>query len=118
MDYFNQYTYAEVTANMISEIAYTETLSFWSTLISAPLVFLGSWSIKGTEKMIGKASEMSVKTFLALSIVKIALAPEIYCPCQCHRTTDERSGHNANATVHPVSHIPLDHAFLPESETA
>jgi hypothetical protein len=32
MDYFNQYTYAEVNGNMISEIAYTETLTFWSTL--------------------------------------------------------------------------------------
>jgi len=42
MDYFNQYTYAEVSANMISEIAYTETLTFWSTLISAPLAYFGS----------------------------------------------------------------------------
>ena len=33
MDYFNQYTYAEVTAHMISEIAYTETITFWSTVV-------------------------------------------------------------------------------------
>jgi len=56
MDYFNQYTYAEVSANMISEIAYTETMTFWSTLISAPLVYFGSWAVKGTEKMMGEAS--------------------------------------------------------------
>ncbi|KKL15557.1 hypothetical protein LCGC14_2504410, partial [marine sediment metagenome] len=42
MDYFSQYTYAEVTANMISEIAYTETLTFWSTVISTPLAYFGS----------------------------------------------------------------------------
>ena len=42
MDYFSQYTYAEVTANMISEIAYTETLTFWSTIISTPLAYFGA----------------------------------------------------------------------------
>lgn len=51
MDYFNQYTYAETTAQMISEIAYTEIMTFWSTLISAPLVLLGSWTIMGTSAM-------------------------------------------------------------------
>jgi len=39
MDYFNQYTYTEVTANMISEIAYTETLTFWSTIISSIAIY-------------------------------------------------------------------------------
>jgi hypothetical protein len=48
MDYFNQYTYAEVSANMISEIAYTETLTFWSTLISAPLIYFGSLGVANT----------------------------------------------------------------------
>ena len=33
MDYFNQYTYAEISANMITEITYTETLTFWSTFV-------------------------------------------------------------------------------------
>jgi len=47
MDYFNQYTYAEVTANMISEIAYTETLTFWSTVISSAAIYFGSWAVGG-----------------------------------------------------------------------
>ncbi|KKL67514.1 hypothetical protein LCGC14_2134220, partial [marine sediment metagenome] len=66
MDYFNQYTYAEVTANMISEIAYTETLTFWSTLISAPLVFLGSWAIMGTQTFLAQAEVGIVKQLLSL----------------------------------------------------
>ncbi len=66
MDYFNQYTYAEVTANMISEIAYTETLTFWSTLISAPLVFLGSWAIMGTQTFLAQAEVGIVRQLLNL----------------------------------------------------
>ncbi|MFW9969259.1 MAG: hypothetical protein ACFFDF_03600, partial [Candidatus Odinarchaeota archaeon] len=86
MDYFNQYTYAEITANMISEIAYTETLTFWSTLISAPLVFLGSWTVKGTEGMIGEAGmrlvdagkstlQKQMHKMLIGQVIGIALAP-------------------------------------------
>ncbi|MBA7628165.1 hypothetical protein ES703_35641 [subsurface metagenome] len=66
MDYFNQYTYAEISANMISEIAYTETLTFWSTLISAPLVFLGSWAVKGTELMFGQVGVQLTKVILQM----------------------------------------------------
>ncbi|KKM73838.1 hypothetical protein LCGC14_1406410, partial [marine sediment metagenome] len=75
MDYFNQYTYAEVTANMISEIAYTETLTFWSTLISAPLVALGSWTIMGTEKMMAQAEVLTVKSLLTQMLGQVIFAP-------------------------------------------
>jgi len=75
MDYFNQYTYAEISANMISEIAYTETLTFWSTLISAPLVYFGSWAVKGTEAMMAQASVESVKALLLNGVKKMALSP-------------------------------------------
>jgi len=56
---------------MISEIAYTETLTFWSTLISAPLVYLGSWSIKGTEAMFGEAGASLVKALLQFATAPI-----------------------------------------------
>ncbi|MBA7484894.1 hypothetical protein ES707_20425 [subsurface metagenome] len=70
MDYFNQYTYAEISSNMISEIAYTETLTFWSTLISAPLVYFGSWAISaGVGKMFGEAGSNAVKSMLQKSIM-------------------------------------------------
>ena len=75
MDYFNQYTYAEITANMISEIAYTETMTFWSTLISAPLIFLGSWTVKGTETMMAQAGVTSVKALLSGALKQMILSP-------------------------------------------
>ncbi|KKL75163.1 hypothetical protein LCGC14_2057640, partial [marine sediment metagenome] len=56
MDYFNQYMKAEVSANMISEIAYTETLTFWSTVISTPLAYFGALlATKAVGKMAAKA---------------------------------------------------------------
>ncbi|KKN59017.1 hypothetical protein LCGC14_0546420 [marine sediment metagenome] len=66
MDYFNQYTYAEVSANMISEIAYTETLTFWSTLISVPLAYFGSLAATAAVgKMAGEAGSKAVSSLLA-----------------------------------------------------
>ncbi|KKL45296.1 hypothetical protein LCGC14_2357100, partial [marine sediment metagenome] len=44
MDYMNQYTFAKSTADMISEIGYTETLTVRSSIISAPASLLGSWA--------------------------------------------------------------------------
>ena len=75
MDYFNQYTYAEVTANMISEIAYTETLTFWSTLISTPLIALGSWAIMGTQTFLAQAEVGTVKALLTQLIGQFITAP-------------------------------------------
>ncbi len=77
MDYFNQYTYASVTANMIGEIAYTETLTLISTLITTPLILLGSWSTMGTEKFIAQmgVKEVSSKLLQTVLIVgKIAVS--------------------------------------------
>ncbi|MHA1279520.1 MAG: hypothetical protein ACTSQ8_20150 [Candidatus Helarchaeota archaeon] len=75
MDYFNQYTYALTTANMISEIAYTETVTFWSTYISAPLVFLGSWAVKGYDKFIAEAGKQVVKKQLGDTAAKASTQP-------------------------------------------
>jgi len=60
MDYFNQYTYASVTANMIGEIAYTETLTLISTLITTPVLLIGGWTTKGVENFISKAGVKGV----------------------------------------------------------
>lgn len=63
MDYFNQYTFAEVTANMISEIAYTETLTFWSTFISSFAMYAGSWAVGGvTLQSFAMAGVLAVKS--------------------------------------------------------
>ena len=64
MDYFNQYTYAEVSANMIAEIAYTETITFWSTLIAAPLIYFGSGLIGGVTGVATEATAMTVRKFI------------------------------------------------------
>ncbi|MHA1267750.1 MAG: hypothetical protein ACTSRS_21115 [Candidatus Helarchaeota archaeon] len=67
LDYFNQYVYAETTANMIAEIAYTETVTFWSTLISAPLVFLGSWAVSGLKGVFSQAGAKVAQAALSKS---------------------------------------------------
>ena len=63
MDYFNQYMYAQVTANMISEIAYTETLTFWSTLITSVAMYAGHWIVGGgTLQSFAMAGVQAVKS--------------------------------------------------------
>ena len=65
MDYFSQYTFAEISANMIGEIAYTETLTFWSTLISAPLAYFGSWAVSaGVSKLASEAGASAIKSVI------------------------------------------------------
>ncbi len=65
MDFFNQYTYASVSANMIAEIAYTETLTYWSTLISAPAAYLGSMAASaGVLSGLSSAGNMLAKSAL------------------------------------------------------
>jgi hypothetical protein len=71
MDYFNQYTYAEVTAHMISEIAYTETITFWSTIISSAAIYFGSWAVMGTEKFMAQAGVHSVAALVGQGSVKM-----------------------------------------------
>ena len=65
MDYFNQYTYAEVTANMISEIAYTETMTFWSTIISAVAMYAGSALTGGATQSLALAGVGMVKSAIS-----------------------------------------------------
>ncbi len=73
MDYFNQYTYAEVSANMISEIAYTETLTFWSTLISVPLAYFGSLAATAVVgKLASKAGSELVSKLLAKQVAGLS----------------------------------------------
>ncbi|MEJ2277328.1 MAG: hypothetical protein P8Y70_06195, partial [Candidatus Lokiarchaeota archaeon] len=65
LDYFNQYTYAQVSAQAIGEIAYTETMTFWSTAISAPAILFGSWATGALEKSLQEAGkELTAKVFL------------------------------------------------------
>jgi len=45
MDYFDQYTFARTSAQMIAEIGYTEIMTITSTAISAPVVALGSYAV-------------------------------------------------------------------------
>ena len=42
MDYFDQFTFAQTTAQMIAVVGYIEIMTITSTLISAPFVILGS----------------------------------------------------------------------------
>jgi len=80
MDLFNQHTYASVTANMIGEIAYTETLTLISTLISTPLIILGSWSTMGTEKFMAQMGVEGVKSTLLKGVLiagKIAISTAV-----------------------------------------
>ncbi len=72
MDYFNQYTYAQVSANMIGEIAYTETLTFWSTLISAPLIYFGSaLADKAVGNLAGEAGVILIKEAIQSAVNEV-----------------------------------------------
>ncbi|MEJ2250237.1 MAG: S26 family signal peptidase, partial [Candidatus Lokiarchaeota archaeon] len=44
MDYFDQFQYAQSTAMMTAEIGYTGLLTLTSTLLSTPLIILGSYA--------------------------------------------------------------------------
>lgn len=77
MDYFNQYTYASVTANMIGEIAYIETLTLISTIISTSLIMLGSWTTQGTTQFLANMGAESVKSTLGRMLLitgKVAMS--------------------------------------------
>ncbi|KKM94115.1 hypothetical protein LCGC14_1201570, partial [marine sediment metagenome] len=71
MDYFNQYTYAQVSGNMIAEIAYTETLTFWSTFISVPLIYFGSLAAtNAVGNLAGEAGAMAIKQNMQRMTIK------------------------------------------------
>ncbi|KKM63056.1 hypothetical protein LCGC14_1515400, partial [marine sediment metagenome] len=61
MDYMNQYTYAKQTADMIGDIAYTETMTLISTAISAAALLLGEWAVSGIKELFKQASKEVTK---------------------------------------------------------
>ncbi|TFF94520.1 MAG: hypothetical protein EU543_01090 [Promethearchaeota archaeon] len=87
MDYFNQWTFAHVSANMIGEMAYTTTLTFWSTLISAPAAYFGgALAEAGTREVAKKVGtqlskkylEASFKEFLKIALAKFSATKVLY----------------------------------------
>ncbi|KKN42980.1 hypothetical protein LCGC14_0707860, partial [marine sediment metagenome] len=67
MDYMNQYTFAKTTADMIAEIAYTETLTLISSSISAATIVLGSWAIMGLSGAFAAAGVSLSKQLLMMA---------------------------------------------------
>ncbi|MEJ2248088.1 MAG: hypothetical protein P8Y97_00325, partial [Candidatus Lokiarchaeota archaeon] len=64
MDYFSQYTYAEVTGQMISEITYTEVTTLWSTIIGAVAVAFGDWATGSLKALLQQGGKKLTKTLL------------------------------------------------------
>ena len=60
MDYFDQYTFAQTSAQMIAEIGYTEIMTITSTAISAPVVALGSYAAKAAQEATAVATKTVV----------------------------------------------------------
>ncbi|KKM50791.1 hypothetical protein LCGC14_1555860, partial [marine sediment metagenome] len=84
MDYMNQYTFAHKTAEMISEIGYTETLTVRSSVATAAGLILGGWATSGLKHFIGKAGSEAAKITLksvlgglAMGAVKFAFVATI-----------------------------------------
>jgi len=72
MDYFNQYEFAQTSANMIGEIGYTECLTFYSTLLSLPFAALGSYAVHGlfgTQAIFGAATVRALLGQIAVGMV-------------------------------------------------
>jgi hypothetical protein len=53
MDQVHQYTFAEISSNMIAEIGYTEVLTLMSTLASAPAMIFYSYASFKAEQEVG-----------------------------------------------------------------
>jgi len=53
MDQVHQYTFAEISSNMIAEIGYTEVLTMMSTLASAPAMIFYSYASFKAEQEVG-----------------------------------------------------------------
>ena len=69
MDYFDQYTYAQVTAQMIADIGYTEIMTITSTAISAPVLVLGSYAVKALQEGAKAATSVLVKEIMQKVII-------------------------------------------------
>lgn len=67
MDYMNQYTFAKTTADMVAEIAYTQTLTLISSAISAAATILGSWAVQGLSGSLGQAGVSISKQLLFMA---------------------------------------------------
>ncbi|MEJ2294552.1 MAG: hypothetical protein P8Y23_07250 [Candidatus Lokiarchaeota archaeon] len=82
MDYFDQYTFASTTAQMIAEIGYTVSITVTSTLISAPALLLGSYSsvvVNTGSKAVSTATTIAMtllNTFGKLPILMVSEALE------------------------------------------
>ncbi|TXT54297.1 MAG: membrane protein of unknown function [Promethearchaeota archaeon] len=81
MDYFNQYVQAQTIAQMKSEIAYTETLTFWSTIMTTALSYFGGWGASGSGEFIsevgaavGKESVKVVAKMVLKEVLKITVS--------------------------------------------
>jgi len=86
MDYFDQYTFAQTSAQMIAEIGYTEIMTVTSMAISAPFIALGSYAVgayieasaiasTAAQKLIADTAQKSlVKTMVS----QFALKPLLY----------------------------------------
>ena len=73
MDYFNQYTFAQTTAEMISEIGYTEIMTLISTAISTAAIMLGSYAVKGISAFLTHSSVVVSKAALKNAVKRIAV---------------------------------------------
>ncbi|MHA1439471.1 MAG: hypothetical protein ACTSPD_18025 [Promethearchaeota archaeon] len=76
-EYFNQYYFAKTSAEMISEIGYTEVMTLISTAIAAPAAALGSWAVMGLSKYIVQASLKQILAQIARESWKSVLR-EVY----------------------------------------
>ncbi len=79
-DYFNQYTFACTTAQMISEIGYTEIMTLISTLISTPFILAGQWAVQGLKQAAEEGSKLTVKTALSQLFSKAILKEIVKAP--------------------------------------
>ena len=71
MDYFGQYSFASTTAQMIGEMAYTQTITLASTIISMAAVLVGGAFVKG---IFQKTAQQSISVVTAKAIAKGILA--------------------------------------------
>ena len=62
MGYFDQYTYAQTSAQMIAEVGYTEIMTITSTAISAPFVALGAYAAKTAQEATATATKIIIGT--------------------------------------------------------
>ncbi|MHA1791054.1 MAG: hypothetical protein ACTSVI_00330, partial [Promethearchaeota archaeon] len=61
MEYMKQYYFAKTAGQMLAEMRYTKEITFWSTVISAPAVALGSLWTKAHREASNKLSQEAVK---------------------------------------------------------